>query len=325
MGKVDGSSGISSSTGYWTERTFTLNLENHEAQLLWEQVETGKLAISFGYTFYADVLTGGIGEIDASGKKDFVREMEASSSDILGMDTITSTQVIKSNAFPIRVDVNQWPDVLKKIDLNEEVPPAYAALEVKCFDFADDLRPDLALKSIEIHATGVGGSTVRLPSKKFLRTHPDLNTIQVRFPYAVKMNKPLRYKVTEYTLEGTKKEYEWVTRDSWTGIIDITTPMDKNLISKEEIEIEANPTEWETDSIQKVEFVVHYSLNGNVKQLSDEIEYGDPLPIKTLSFKRDLAENINLHVNWYLGNGTNIENQILDFNDEYLFLDPPEF
>src|SRR5690606_42126513 len=42
--------------GYWTERTLTVKLENHDAQLLWDQVDQGHLALSLAYSFYADII-----------------------------------------------------------------------------------------------------------------------------------------------------------------------------------------------------------------------------------------------------------------------------
>jgi len=323
--QAESSSGKSSKSSYWTERTFTLKLENHEAQLLWDQVETGKLALSFGYAFYADVMSGGVGEIKVTGNSDLVDKMDAASSDIISADTSISTQVIKSNAFPIYVDVNQWPGLLKKIDINEEVPPAYAALEVKCYDFADNLRPDLALKTIEIHAIGVSGTPIKLPSKKFMKGQPDLHTLQIRFPYAVKMDKPLRYKVSEYTLEGNKIELEWVTKDSWSEIIDITTPVDLNQIAKKELEIEADPLDWIENEIQKVQFIIKYSLNGKTLQLTSTIEKEEALPLKTLSFQYDKTESFVCQNLWYLDDGTVVNSEEYFITDDYKFLDPPEF
>jgi hypothetical protein len=319
----ENNSGKTTKSGFWTERTFTLKLENHEAQLLWEQIETGKLALSFGYAFYADVIPGQTkGDYNISGNYDstFVKNLDEAMSEALQPDTNLVTQIIQSNAFPISIDVKQWPELLKKVDINEEVPPAYAALEVKCYDFADNLRPDMALKSIEIQATGVGGRMIKLPAKRFSRSQPDLHTLQIRFPYAVKMNKPLRYKVTEYSLEGSKSESEWVTKDNWTEIIDITTDIDNNKLAKKTLEIECDPTDWEAVGIQKVAFVVKFHLDGKLQKRAISIAKEDPLPIKFLTFIYDTRDPIIGQSIWTMDDGSVEKSEADILPDDYLFL-----
>ena len=55
-------SGVTIGSSYWKERTFTLRLENHEAQLIWDQLREGQLALSLGYSFQADFVAGHVAE-----------------------------------------------------------------------------------------------------------------------------------------------------------------------------------------------------------------------------------------------------------------------
>src|SRR5690606_5339806 len=183
--------------GYWTERTFTVKLENHEAQLLWDQVDQGHLALSLAYSFYADIIPGTRGAMEVDGDKSYTDSMESRSDEMLVTDTIATVQAIRADAFPVRVDTQKWPDILKKIDLNEGIPPAYAALEVRCYDFSDDLGPDLAIRSSEVQARGVGATAMLLPPQNSSPGHHALNALQIHRPTAVKLPEPLRYRVID--------------------------------------------------------------------------------------------------------------------------------
>jgi len=117
---------------FWSERTFTIRLENHESQLLWNQVETGKLGISFSYSFYADAIPGVVGDMRYSGtRREFVEGMEEELPPGPVYDSTTNTYLVKANTFPIYINVEQYPQCLKKIDINEELPLAYASFEVR--------------------------------------------------------------------------------------------------------------------------------------------------------------------------------------------------
>src|SRR5690606_24768688 len=95
--------------GYWTERTFTVKLENHEAQLLWHPVDQGHLALSLAYSFSADIIPGTRGAIEVGGDKSYTDSMESRSDEMLVTDTIATVQAIRADAFPVRVDTQKWP------------------------------------------------------------------------------------------------------------------------------------------------------------------------------------------------------------------------
>ena len=322
--QAEGKSGTSDKNGFWTERTFTLKLENHEAQLLWDQVTTGKLALSLGYAFYADMVSGGDGDLDVTGDSTFIERFKSAAED-LTVDTLAVTQLIRTDAFPIRVDVEKWPDLLKKIDINEGVPPAYAALEVRCFDFADDLRPDLAVKGIDITATGVGGQPVSISTQKFLRSEPDLYAKQIRFPYAVKLTQPYRYRIVEYTTEGDKQVYEWKTADAWASHLDITTPAKDNAFVKREIDIEISLEDLKARGVKTVDIQIAYTLAGKPCRALVPYKSSEVLPIKQASFKCDKEAAITYAVLWTLDDNSTLRSKIKNVpEDDYLYLLVPE-
>lgn len=320
----EGNNGSSAKDGFWTERTFTLKLENYEAQLLWDQVANGQLALSLGYSFYADMMQGSSGDMNVSGtNRVAVGDFETSNQDNLVADTVIATHIVKADAFPIRIDPQQWPGLMKKIDINEGVPPAYAALEVRCYDFSDDLRPDLSIKAIDIEATGVSGRPVVL-TKKFLSSEPDLNTLQIRFPYAVKLSEPFRYRITEYTREGSKDVSAWITQDSWVGSLDISTPLDEQKFEKKSLEVEV--ADLDTLAVGKVRFVLSYVFRGIRKELYMDYNMEDGLPLQVANFRIDKNSVISYHTVWYYENGEVVQTDTRAFNmpDDYIYLPGPE-
>ena len=323
--QAEGKTGASDKYGFWTERTFTLKLENHEAQLLWDQVATGKLALSVGYAFYADIVAGGKADVEITGDTALTKNFETATEPFLTMDTLAVTQVIKADAFPVYVDAAKWPGLLKKIDINEGVPPGYAALEVRCFDFANDLRPDLAVKGIDISATGVGGQTVNLPTQKFLRSEPDLYAKQIRFPYAVKLTLPYRYRVIEYTVDGSKQISEWRTANSWASHLDITTPEKENAFLTKEIDIEVQPEDFKGGKVTRMDVYVLYRLDDKLREMKLSFDGEDTLPIKQANLRCDKGTAIMYKCIWTFADDTkreSVEKNVSE--DNYLYLIVPD-
>lgn len=323
--QAEGISGVSDKSGFWTERTFTLKLENHEAQLLWEQVAAGQLALSFAYSVYADMFSAGKGDMAVKQNGDRALDFESSNKDILTADTTLVTQLVKADAFPINVDVRKWPELLKKIDINEGLPPAYAALEVRCFDFANDLRPDLSVKGIDIAATGVGGSEVTIPTQKFLRSEPDLFAKQIRFPYAVRLTQPYRYRIVEYTVDGEKIVSEWKTAHSWTSHLDITTPQTNSAFEKREVDIELRNSIFSDSIMAKVDIVLVYTFRGKEQRVLVEYDDHEDIPIKQVILRCDKDSRVLYEVNWTLADGSQRStsgNYVPE--DNYLYLIIPD-
>lgn len=290
-------------TSYWTERTFTVRLENHEAQLLWDMVENGNIALSVAYTYYADMI--GQIQVDASvsgGSRSGVEGLAGDLDEITAVDSVTTIQILRADAFNIDIDLEKYPDVLVQTDLNESVPPSYPALEVICFDFTDDLRPDLEMKTIEFEATGVSDQLIKLRSEKFYQANTDLHTRQIRFPYAVNMRKPLRYRVKEFGKDGDIRDSGWITRESWVGGLDITTRAD-------DILVERRPVEFETDLSQFAqlgitELIVHVYYHYQKKPREERIVFNtSSIPVALSSILCDKSATVTYNPEWKYASG----------------------
>ena len=184
--------------------------------------------------------------------------------EVIKVDTSVTTIPFRSDAFSINVDTQKW-NLIRKIDINENVPPAYSALEVRCYDFTNQIRPDLAVKVLDIEATGLNNSPVSLPSIRFLSSNPSTNTIAASFPFAVKLTKPLRYRIVEYKKNGEKTAFDWISKDNWVEVIDITTPLDSIKYKNLSFEFEVSP-EVMADSLLKSIEVEVQSKNSNKPQ-----------------------------------------------------------
>jgi hypothetical protein len=214
--------------GYWTERVYTLGLEATDAQLLSEALERGSLALSVGYAFLADgiasdqplqELTGTPALVEAL-KKQLEAGAPKDSKD--SKESASGPYVVRAGAVGVTVDVKQFPRIVQRIDINDSAPPGYAALDIYCYDFNQGGESALYEKQIEIEAAGIGGRRVQLKAV-FSRAHPDLFARSLRFPVAVRLDKPYRYRVIEIAQDGTEKTSEWRERASWTELLDVTT------------------------------------------------------------------------------------------------------
>jgi hypothetical protein len=221
---------------YWNERVIGFRLNNLDAQMVEGALRKGQAVLSFSYAIY-----GGFAdappEISIKGSgllqkqvSDYFKSLQANSG-----DTTLKITMVKANAFGIDVNPDTWPSVIQKVDINEKVPARYPLLDVYCYDFNNELRADLYQKKIEVKATGITGADI-ISSFSFKASLPDLYSKNIRFPYAVRFDKPFYYRVTEIGNDGEVVTGEWVLRKEWTEILDITTPIDKQVRKQSSID-----------------------------------------------------------------------------------------
>lgn len=243
---------------YWTERNFTIALDNNDAQLIEDQLKNNRLAFSFTYSFYADVIITSSNELIAGGDAKFVKDIKSSYAEVLERDSTIARVIVKSNSFSISIDLTQFPDCIRKVDINQnQTPPAYAYVEVRCHDFSNKLRSDLYFKTFELEAQGVNGTPVT-GELKFAASKPDEHTMTVKFPYAVKMNKPPRYRVIETTIAGERYSLPWINLNAWKPMIDITTNLEQLNIKEKSLDMELDSTWVDKHNSERVEVWLRY-------------------------------------------------------------------
>jgi hypothetical protein len=198
------------------ERLFVLSPDAETSQLLWDAFQRGRVALSFGWTYHAMGVERGRGSLTAT--------PGVLPADVDGPAPETpADHVVGSGAEAVEIAPGQLADRLRRIDLNQQVPPGFAALEVRCYDFDNALRPDLARKSVEVKAAALGGRTVQR-AVTFRADAPAEAVLSVRFPQAVRLDRPFQWRTVEVSLAGEVVTSPWASRADWIPILDVTSP-----------------------------------------------------------------------------------------------------
>lgn len=215
--------------GYWTERVYTLGLPPEDAQLLSVALTRGSVALSIGYAFLATGIGPDQPLQELSGTPALIEQLKKQiepprkPGDDGGQKADRpAVHVVRAGALGVTADLQKWPGLLTRADINESAPPGYAALDVYCYDFAQGADSPIYEKQIEIQAVGVGGRRVILTAA-FNKSQPDLYARSLRFPVAVRLDRPYRFRVTCITQDGTATTTAWRDRASWTELLDVTS------------------------------------------------------------------------------------------------------
>ncbi len=310
------------SNNYWSSRIFTIMLEASEAELLQRQIKEKQLGISFSYTFYSEMADISSATFELQGDEELIEGItaEIDKSNVAKSDTTLYVQPIISESFALDLDSN--PDWIKNIDINEQMPPAYGALELRCYDFKDQLRPDIFMKTVEIEAVGISGKTVRT-DVSFKYSQPDLHTHFIQFKYAIRMNEPIRYRVIQYDMDGNESIGEWNEKDICSSLIDVTTPSDDNAIQEYTLDMELNPETLFSDSstIQQVDIIILYQINSSVIRQEIPFQRENPPHFQTLTFKYHKEYPIQYQIIHRKMDHDDIIGEILPLDTSFLYIE----
>ncbi len=216
---------------FWTERTISIRLSNVDAELVESALKNNQSIMSFSYAFYTVFAEKSDVSMTITGSPGFRKPIYDLFRDEIrnSPDSAKHMVLIKADAIPLTVDIQKWPALVQKIDINERMPAKYPLFDVFCYDFNQELRADLFEKSIEIKASSVSGTDIST-NYAFKESRPDVYAKSIRFPYAIRFDKPFYYRVTEINQEGEKNTGEWIRKTNWSELLDITSPPDKIVI-----------------------------------------------------------------------------------------------
>lgn len=206
--------------GTLAERLFVLTPDAETSQLLWDALQRGRVALSLGWTYLAAGVERGRGVLTATPG---VVPADAAGPGPVAPSSEPAVHVVGSGAQAIEVAPDRLAGRLRRIDLNQQLPPGFAALEVRCYDFDNALRPDLARKSVEVKATAVGGRTVQR-AVTFRADAPGDAVRSLRFPEAVRLDRPFQWRTVEISQAGEVVASAWASRADWIPILDVTSP-----------------------------------------------------------------------------------------------------
>ena len=306
--------------GFWKERTYSVHLENQEAELVSHLMTEGKLFLTFNYSLNGEAIRGTKAVKRVINPRQVFQSVQTDMVEVIKVDTSVTTIPFRSDAFSINVDTQKW-NLIRKIDINENVPPAYSALEVRCYDFTNQIRPDLAVKVLDIEATGLNNTPVSLPSIRFLSSNPSTNTIAASFPFAVKLTKPLRYRIVEYKKNGEKTAFDWISKDNWVEVIDITTPLDSIKYKNLSFEFEVSP-EVMADSLLKSIEVEVQSKNSNKPQ-KNSLEFAKDTNVFTNKLKIISDKNEPVFYKIIInGIDKTYETELKKLEEDYVLINP---
>jgi hypothetical protein len=190
--------GAEPSTAFWRRRTFTLHLASVDAQILLAALRAGGAVMSLAYEFTS-------------------RSVEAAD----GPQTPAVEQTVVAGTLPLSFDAARFPDRLVLLDIAASSPPGYPVLSVYCYDFSEQVDPDLFEKAVEIEGVGLGGGRVAT-SVTFTSEAPDVTKRSVRFPFPVRLDRPFRQLVSETYWSGEERRATWSAPLEWTSVLDIT-------------------------------------------------------------------------------------------------------
>lgn len=213
------------SAGTLSERRFTLRLDPHTAEALWRMLESERTLVSFSYAYVAEGVTESGGELVVEGSLD--DEVTPPGPDLVAAEPNAGLRAVRADAFRLTLDPERDADLIQLVDVNAEraLQPAHGVLDVRCYDFRNALRPDLVMKMIELEGEAANGRTAR-HLVIFKASEPDEAVHRVRFPFAIRLDEPLRFRVREIATNGEQVDLGWQER-SWIGVLDVTTPLDR--------------------------------------------------------------------------------------------------
>jgi hypothetical protein len=197
------------------EIEYVLALDARTAELFAHAAKTDGLVLSFAYVHWAEGLSSDT-DINKGLPEELAALVEA------GAETATDEPV----RVVVRADAMAIPIVaVRKIDLDLGMPPGYPALLVYDFTFDEGRAPDLFARQVEIEAEAVaGGRTTQ--TLLFRGNTPDVTRAVVRFPFAVDLARPYRFRLTRISLDGRPETTGWEDRAFWGAPLDLTAPPD---------------------------------------------------------------------------------------------------
>lgn len=214
------------SAGTLKERRYTLRLDRYTAEALWKMFESERTLVSFSYAYVASGVIGSGGQIETEG--DVGTDATFEGPDALADDAqAAGLRTVRADAFEILVDPEEDADLIRVVDMNADRPlqPNHGVLDIRCYDFRNDLRPDLAMKIVELEGRAANGRVAR-DMVIFRASAPDEAVHRVRFPFAVRLEAPLRYRIREIATDGEELDLGWQERD-WIGVLDVSTPLER--------------------------------------------------------------------------------------------------
>ena len=180
----------------WGKKNLVLLLGDNMAQTLWDAVEAGQTLISV-------VIEEHLPGIKIKDGKE------------------EETETVVSWTLPIELNMKAYPDNFSKIELGGRMTHGYTGIDVFCYDFLEELEPDLYAKMVEVAIPTTGRPLVK---EIIFKEDSDYRT-RIDFELAKDLDKPYRIRITKIFKDGSKEQMPWQTKTG-ESLLDITAYKD---------------------------------------------------------------------------------------------------
>jgi hypothetical protein len=189
-------------------------------------------------------------------------------------------------------------------------------LTVKNYDFSENLRPELYLKKVEVAAVSVDHDKEVLVETKFSKSTPEINSHSIYFPYAVYVNQPMKYRITEITNEGDKKTFPWIEFSNCNQILDITSTSQERKIEAWQFEVECDSSWFEFENAKMV-LLISYQLNNQKMTKYVDVVSNDLFKI---AFYHDMDSQIHYEIVYSSNQQSDFHSEKYELKDAYLYI-----
>lgn len=176
----------------WGGRQLVLPLEPEMTQVLWQAVENGQTLMSLSVSEQLQ----GLRLVDKEWQE---------------------AQTSLAWTLPIDMDMAAHPDKFRKTDLGGRMSHGYTGIDVFCFDFIEELDPDLYAKVVRVAIPTTGREFVE---EVTFRDDGEYR-FRIDFKYAKGMDWPYRVQVVRVMRDGSRQTGDWLLKQG-ESMLDVT-------------------------------------------------------------------------------------------------------
>lgn len=215
----------------WHQRDLVMSFAAHEAELLERILKQQDAGLSLSYSMASKAWR--IGESELEGNLPQLSEITGSSEseiedELIGEDDGSNSdaqiEIVAADAIPIQIADEFIESRIKRTYLDGSLPASYPSLAVYYFDMRNGNADGIFLRHVEVEAAGVSGGNTRY-SAFFESTRPQDYAVTVRFPYAVNLREPYRWRAIDVLQNGEMQVGPWTQSDNWSTVINVSGPL----------------------------------------------------------------------------------------------------
>lgn len=176
----------------WSGRQLVLSLDPQLAEVLWAAVKAGQTLVSLAL----EERLSGVRLVDGEWQE---------------------AETAAAWTLPIKLDMQAHPTHFRRTEVGGLMSRGYTGLNVFCFDFLEELDPDLYAKIVEVTIPTAGRDLVETAT---FRLNSDYR-IRIEFKLAKDLDQPYRLRVTRILKNGRREVGSWVEK-AGESMVDVT-------------------------------------------------------------------------------------------------------